>query len=414
MVAMRVEARAWWPWAVVAVAACRFAPSELGDAPVAHDAQQIDATRADAASVDAARVDAAAIDAPAIVVADARPDAPAPAQTCFTSAGVGLRVCLATAPTTAVTLSSSTTIQTSAMGSPCAPLSGSSAAVCAIAGTTVTIATGVRIAAAGTLPLVLIATDEVDIEGTLDVSSHAGGAVGPMSGGSACAAFLALGQAGGGAGGSFGTKGGDGGDGAGPTQTGVHGIAAPAMSLALHGGCAGGTGGSTGGGVPGGAGAAGGGVAVLIAGTRITINGTLDASGAGGGGAPTGNTRAGGGGGAGGLIVLDSPQVQTAAAAQIFANGGGGGGGTSTSPAGGSGSDPTAPSTDPTGGARAGNAGSGGDGYYAAGAHAAAAGHPATNPTDGGGGGGGGGGIIYTPGSTGLTGSGAFSPGVTH
>ena len=191
----------------------------------------------------------------------------------------------------------------------------------------------------GTRPLVLVAATTITIGGTLDAASHVGGSTGPASPGT-CKSFVATpgatGQGGGGgAGGSFMSQAGDGGDGDGGNNTrGVAASADAASPTVLRAGCDG---------QPGGGGAAnlvgrGGGVVYLVAGTAITISGTINVSGS---GAAAGVAHAGGAGaGAGGMIKLDATSI-TATGGKLVANGGGGASG------GGGNSGNTRPGSDP-------------------------------------------------------------------
>lgn len=179
----------------------------------------------------------------------------------------------------------------------------------------------------GTRPLVLIASDAISVAGTLDVASHRAGLRGPGSPSTSCAPFNGLptthNSAGaGGAGGSFITRGGDGG--VGDANGAIGGVSASSVNApaVLRAGCDG-QGGASGTGNGGEAGKSGGAV-YIAAMNRITISGTINASGAGGSG---GGFRAGaGGGGSGGMIVLYSADI-VATSSTVIANGGGGAGG---------------------------------------------------------------------------------------
>lgn len=260
---------------------------------------------------------------------------------------------------------------------------------CIIVGTTIT---GSSITATGNFPLVLVASDSISI-GSLDVSSHGGGAdPGGGAGSTACmtagVGTSSVNGAGGGAGGSFMTKGGDGGSGnSGAAAKGTATAADPTAPSSLRGGCRGGSGGD--GGTVGnhGRGGDGGGATYLVAGTKITITGTINASGAGGTGGGSSN-GGGGGGGTGGSIILHAPSI-IATGATLVANGGGGGAGAAGATAGGTGSNPNASSpTTPAPGSTTGG-GAGGNGF--AGSTAATGG---ANASQGGGGGGGSSGYI--------------------
>jgi hypothetical protein len=233
----------------------------------------------------------------------------------------------------------------------------------------------------GTRPLVVVATGQLDVAGTIDAASHIGGTSGPGADPAACVAGAVPAGDEGGPGGSFGTVGGAGG----AVDLAASVAAGPPTlkPLDLRGGCPG----SSGSGGNAGASGRGGGALYLIA-NELSITGTVNASGAGGRGA--GLSAGGGGGGAGGMIVLDAATLTVANSARIFANGGGGGEGGGGSNGGDDGVDSTAPATAGLGGA--GNAGAGGDG-----GDGAANGLPAErggNGADSGGGGGGGAGVI--------------------
>jgi hypothetical protein len=243
------------------------------------------------------------------------------------------------------------------------------------------------VSASGKHPLVLIATEGILIEGTVDVASHTGGQTGAGNDPPLCGVATAPVAPGGGAGGSFGNHGGNGGAGL-PSGTG--GIsAAPATTItALRGGCHGGGGGLTGAATGGTAGHGGG--AVYLISRSIDVMGTIDASGAGGTGC-TGSCG-GGGGGAGGMIGFDTQMLTIGPAAKVFANGGGGGEGAATS-TGANGADPGTPNAAAVGGTGGTlNGGDGGAGAFGSnpGANAGSGG----GTTGGGGGGGGGAGVI--------------------
>ena len=261
----------------------------------------------------------------------------------------------------------------------------------------------------GPRPLVLMAADELVISGPVLVTSR--GAQQAAGGDFASCTSLAGGQSpvgagagdGGGGGGSFGTQGGDGGNGS-VALSGGPGGAAGVVTLPLtfiRGGCRGGAGGrNTVTGAGGGAGGRSGGAIYLVAGDRITLEGTgtIDVSGEGGaGGAPgamTGGGGGGGGGGSGGLIAFDAPQIVLAPFSRLIANGGGGGGGGSgENIAGARGA--SANSGDafpfPAAGGGGTQAGDGGDGTDAVIAVGSVAGHSVGDNFGGGGGGGGGG-----------------------
>jgi hypothetical protein len=136
----------------------------------------------------------------------------------------------------------------------------------------------------------------------------------------------------------------------------------------------------------------GGGAVFLIAGTKIDIQGGINAAGE--GGTPgIKNSAGGGGGGAGGMIGFDAPMIT--ANSLILANGGGGAEGSGTATVAG------APGNDPTtilaaaGGVE--NTVQGGDGGNGSAGLAGGSGAAGTSGTGGGGGGGGGAGLIKAP-----------------
>lgn len=194
--------------------------------------------------------------------------------------------------------------------------------VCVIAGSDVDVVAGTTMQATGSRPLVIVATGSITIEGTLSVASTSAGVIG--AGADSCASGPGQpGQgAGGGAGGSFGTLGGAGGR----TSGAFGGDAGLPALLTVRGGCSGGAGGADAGGDAGGAAGAGGGAVYLLAGNQVTVDGRVDASGAGGDAAPMTSTGGGGGGGAGGYIGIDAPTIVLGGLV-IAAGGGGGGGG---------------------------------------------------------------------------------------
>ena len=282
---------------------------------------------ADEPAVDA-RVDA--LDAPMI-------DGP-PGALCL---GTPLRVCLTTTPTQPVALPAA--IDTMS-GCTQIVMQASGPELCVVAGTTVTVPGATR--ATGPRPLVVVATQALTVEGTIDASSSAA-AAGAGANATQCAAAGTgaddTGGGGGGAGASFGAKGGDGGrgdenDNGAPNGKAAGGVATAAQTPdAVRGGCKGGNGGDAGAGR--GTGGNGGGAVYLIAGTSITIatNGGVYAAGAGGGAGPA--CGGGGGGGSGGMVGLDAPTITITG--KVAANGGGGGGGGSSGTAAGAGGDGT-------------------------------------------------------------------------
>jgi hypothetical protein len=259
----------------------------------------------------------------------------ADASLCF---GSGLiKQCLPSAPTTAVSYSGDTVLDTGVVAScnqTVAQTGGPE--LCIVVGTTLTV--GGTLIAIGSRALVLIATDSLTVSGTLDLSSTAaGGRRGAAANQGSCSTAGTgaddTGGSGGGGGAGLGTKGGAGGigdlnDNGPPVGQGTGGIAGAvrAMPTVLRGGCRGGDGGA-GDMVHRSPGGDGGGAVYLIAGNAIHISGDVFASGAGGGTNPgaVGSEQGGGGGGTGGMIGLDAPSLEILG--RVAANGGGGGGG---------------------------------------------------------------------------------------
>ncbi|HEV7554236.1 MAG TPA: hypothetical protein VGO00_02210 [Kofleriaceae bacterium] len=200
--------------------------------------------------------------------------------------------------------------------------------LCVFYGATITTPDDVR--ATGNRPLVLVASDSISVDHTIDVSSQQGGTPGAAANASQCNAPTAAknggGGGGGGAGGSFVGKGGNGGQGdqnGGKNNGGNAGDASP--PALIRGGCPGGVGGDGTG--NGGAFGNGGGAVYLIALNQITVAGNIFASGAAGAG---GGVEAGAGGaGSGGMVGFDATTITDTGV--VAANGGGGGGGGSTS-----------------------------------------------------------------------------------
>jgi hypothetical protein len=281
---------------------------------------------------------------------------------------------------------------------------------CVVVGSTISVAAGAAVTAHGAKPLILLATSELDLDGTIDVSSKHGGMTGAGAAtASQCAGNTEATGHSGGYGGSFGGKGGAGGQIAGAGELGGTAVdALPAFPTTLRGGCPGGNGAkdATGGG----AGGSGGG-AVMVFSPTIQFNGTINASGAGGSGGPTDAvvSSGGGGGGAGGLIVIEATTITpgTATNLWLFATGGGGGqGGTGGVGAGAGAGDDGKESQAPATAALAGNntnldGGRGGTGSAASARKDGSPAGPSTG-TGGGGAGGGGAGFIRTPSITGA------------
>jgi hypothetical protein len=343
---------------------------------------------------------------------------------CF---GTGLvhDVCPMPAPTNDVMVAGDRTINTATVGNGnCDSITAQSGgpSLCMITGRTITIATGAHLFGEGPNVLVLLASETITVDGTIDVASRLT-VLNPGAGADTTCASPAGGSAtqfegagGGGAGGSFATAGGNGGTGRAPNNPNTPGgVAAGTQTpTVLRGGCAGGRGGNADGGGGSGAGGFGGGGVYLIAGTSITIAGAINASGSGGGQGTAGTNASGGagGGGSGGMIGLDAPSITSTG--QLFANGGSGGGGGGDDPSfpGQPGKTPAAPSPAAVGGAGGtGGGGKGGDGSVLTTAPTNGANGP--NPYTAGGGGGGGAGIIRVFGVAASTVGGVISPPAT-
>lgn len=242
--------------------------------------------------------------------------------------------------------------------------------------------------AVGMRPLVIVATETLSIvaAGSIDVASRTNqtpGAAASFAGciGGSDGTNSSSADAGGGAGGSFHGTGGDGGNG--DVSGGAAGAPLASPPMIVRGGCKGWKGGIAAGALAYDGGESGGAV-YLVAGTRIDVAGSINASGGGGkGGAIGGNGNCGGsGGGSGGMIRLDAPMVTITG--DVYANGGGGGGasaGIAPGATGGTSADPT------QGGAAGGNGGVGSSGTNLVGVNG-------SSSSSGGGGGGGGAGFI--------------------
>ncbi len=266
--------------------------------------------------------------------------------------------------------------------------------VCALIATNIDIQGTVEVS--GPLPLVLVATGQINVYGSLIVSSteDSGGAGADWT---ACPTLMLAG--GGGAGGAGGTldsnvSGGAGGQSLVPGPLAMRPTSPPFASL--HGGCEGGTG-ALGVLPPTDAGGA-----VYLMASAITITGGIEANGAPGAGGAVGN-GGGYGGGSGGMVALDAPTIDvTGGMVRALGGGGGGGGGGNGGGATGSGDKGGTPA-DAT-------AGFGGDGYAMQ--IEAFPGGPgggiSNGPIGGGGGGGGGGGaiLVFTAGAV----NGSFDP----
>lgn len=315
---------------------------------------------------------------------DAPPDAPLPSAACF---GTFATICLPALPATPRQFNGGQNVivdtDTSAL---CAlTAEGTTVDACVVAATSVTV--DGTLVARGSRPLVVLATEGdvvVNGAGKIDGSSRRGQPTGAGANPAGCnPGAMAATAGGGGFGGSYGGAGGSGGTGG----SGNGGVAAgAAQPTVLAGGCRGGDGGGALG-----TGGSGGGALLLIATGQISINGTIEASGAGGLGAGLSASivAGGGGGGSGGMIVFDAPQFEFNNGA-LIAQGGGGGEGNTTVLAGDVGDDPNP--GQPGAPAAGGSGGGGGDGG------SGATGGPADSGGSGGalsGGGGGGGGTGF-------------------
>lgn len=333
---------------------------------------------------------------------DAGVDVPPDMLACY---GTGLlRICFASPPGGSRTISMATPIDTMTSDL-CVATAGGGSNYCVIAASMLTI--DLKLRATGAKPLVLLASDTITANATIDVGSHRG--VTPETGAgadpTACAAGTLPGTAGstggGGAGGSFLSLGGHGGTGGGGSGNSAGGTPGAAVSTVaeLRGGCAGQDGDGPEKGLKG----HGGGAVFLIAGNKIDVKAGINAAGEGGTGGG-GSISGAGGGGAGGMIGFDAPMIMSAGMLLATGGGGGEGGDTAAGTAGAPGADPT--TTAPALGGN-GNNPRGGDGGNGSSASGTAGGNG--NPGDttganrgGGGGGGGGAGIIKAPATASL------------
>src|SRR5262245_20265044 len=159
-----------------------------------------------------------------------------------------VRLCLTELPTGPFTVVTSLQLDVD-RDSRCASFTPSNPAWCVISGTRITVAAGVTLSGISTIhrrALVLIATEVIQIDGTLDVASHIVNTRMHVQGAGAqateCVNPSGAVWPGGGAGGSFRSRGGNGGT---ALNMGAAGIAAAATTALdkLRGGCAGGSGG---------------------------------------------------------------------------------------------------------------------------------------------------------------------------
>jgi hypothetical protein len=272
--------------------------------------------------------------------------------------------------------------------------------------------------ASGTRPLVLASTQDIAIDGVIDVSSRRAGQLGAAADDGSCTVSQFpendVGGAAGGAGGSLGGPGGNGGTGDTDTSLGLDGNAAPGVAGPtagfagfVRGGCRGSDGGDESGpGGNGGTGGSSGGAVWLAALGTVSVPGAIRATGAGGAGGEV--QSGGGGGGSGGMILVEAAVIVVAGS--VSANGGGGGqGGTrigGTPVSGNPGADGDLGTTSAAGGdgAPGSLAGPGGAGS----AGGTTSGGAGQSSSVGGGGGGGGAGIVRFVGP--VSGSGTVSP----
>ena len=316
-------------------------------------------------------------------------------------------ICFPAAPTAAQALTTSDIDTDSAAA--CESTNEQKARYCVLVGAPLTLATGQKLSAHGSKPLVLLSVGPgtMDISGEIDVSSRRTGTQVLGAGANptetdACTFIAAATVGGGGFGGSFGSMGGNGSDASPVLGTkGMAGAMADGVPTTLRGGCPGGNGAFGGTGAEGHGGNGGGAVAIVAVEAQIHLDAKINASGSGGHGAPGGATGAiggGGGGGSGGMIAILSPlPLSLGTHVKLWANGGGGAQGGAISVAGSDGDESAGPMQIGAGADGTGAAGNGGNGSL--GSAAGLSGRAATNG-GGGGGGGGGAGFIRAPGLT--------------
>jgi hypothetical protein len=261
---------------------------------------------------------------------------------------------------------------------------------------------------AGSFPVAFVASNDIDLEGSIDVQGtcmpgspvaggYSGGAAAMTTGGDGGGNGKGKGGGsnatggGGGGGGAYGEAGGKGGDigGAGGNIGGAGGTLQGDLTVNdpfLFGGAGGGAGGAVNGAATGGAGGSGGGFVQLVSNQQIVLgpSSVINASGC-HGATGTADKIGAGGGGAGGGILIEARTLQVNAGTILLANGGAGGGGGNGS----SGEDGHSDDTDAASGGGGGSHGTdGGDGGHTthlAGGNAQA---PSGGDTAGGGGGG--------------------------
>jgi hypothetical protein len=347
-------------------------------------------------------------------------DAPPAGIVCAGQMGAPLHECAPEAMLQGLTYSINIDIDTDMDGmcSRVEPAQNGQHELCLVLASDFTLAGNAKLTAHGSRPLVVVAMGRMTIAGTVDVSSHVG-VLGAAANDASCITVAGQGQgfnaAGGGPGGSFGSRGGAGGlDGNGVT------LASPPVDpttlAVVRGGCPGGAGGYD----PEAQAAAGGdagGAVYLMAGTSLTITGSVLANGRGGSVVKPmlmSSYPGGAGGGTGGLIMLDAPA--TTVTGVVMANGGGGGaGGSDGASAGNPGADPgpAMPTVAAAGGTSTGDGtgGSGGAGSTLQLPTQGGFGMSSLGRDGGGGGGGGGQGVIRIFGS--FNGGGTIVPAAT-
>ncbi|HEX3764759.1 MAG TPA: hypothetical protein VHW23_38955 [Kofleriaceae bacterium] len=338
-------------------------------------------------------------------------DTPPPDAPLFCYGTAPISICFAAAPTGPQTYSG--TIDTGSSPMCATNVVSGGTGLCVLAGSTITF--GGRLRATGTKPLVLLATDSINVNATIDVGSHRGMTPDSGAGSDPAVCSTMAGTAptvgGGGAGGSFVAPGGAGGVSALNNSTGgTPGTVVSLTNLALRGGCPGQDGDGLGKGTGGHAGGA-----VLMIASTIMIQGDILAGGEGGDAASM-NSSGGGGGGAGGTIWLDAPTVTNPLNNLVIANGGAGGEGSGMTNTGQPGQDGTTLGAATGGHGSSPNGGDGGDGSSTTAAGAGNAGAPGSvfmSAPGGGGAGGGGAGIVKARVGAGVNLGTKVSPAIT-
>ncbi len=263
--------------------------------------------------------------------------------------------------------------------------------VCIRSAKHISVGSGATLQTTGAALVVLVATEDITIAGTLD---------GWNAGAPSCGNNDATGSGTGGPGGSFVAQGGGGGAG-GSGGAAMAALAAEPTITKFRRGCSGGDGGSAA--PPGGPGGLAGTGIFLVAPTiHLASTALINASGYGGAGGD--NDRGGGGGGSGGLVVLDSDTLLIDAGARVLALGGGGGGGGGNA---GTAADGTRSTSSTPGMGGHGGAGASGDGGNAS-LSTGMSGGPGGNGHGGGGGAGSVGAILAT--ATTPTNNGTVAP----